>query len=63
VRQYAEALGISRQAASVRLKRYVDLGLLVVAGVNRPQSLADLATRDPHASGPVNVYRAAKSAT
>lgn len=61
VRQYADALGISRQAASTRLRRFVELGLLTVAQANQPTSLADLAVRGPSHAPVTHVYRAVKA--
>lgn len=41
--QYAEATGLTRQAATKRLQRFADLGLLVATASETPVSLSDLA--------------------
>ncbi len=60
VRQYALAMGVSRQAASKRLQRFVELGILVMASANHPLSLADLAKHNARHAPASNVYRAAR---
>jgi DNA-binding MarR family transcriptional regulator len=60
VRQYAEAMGVSRQAAAARLRRFVELGILTVSSSHAPQSLKDLAVRNAFHAPVTHVYRAAK---
>lgn len=53
-------MGITRQAAASRLRRYVELGLLVVKTASEPVSFEDLAKRDKHHRPATQVYHAAK---
>lgn len=60
MKQYAEAVGVSRQAAAARLKRFAELGILTVSDANVPQSLRDLAVANTSRAPVTHVYRAAK---
>lgn len=59
-RQYADAMGVTRQAAAMRLRRFVELGLLTVSTSQSPTSFADLAKHNVQRAPARQVYRAAK---